>query len=339
MAFQVLRVQKLKSMISIRRSLKHSYREQDTPNADPDLLAENQLFGATNTKQVMAKMKELFPDKLRKNGVLCVEHLITASPDWFEGQSKKGQNKYFTDSVKFLKTKWGADNVVAGGIHRDEKTPHMFVYVVPKDPDTGKLNCRRWLGEKNALSNMQTLFHEEVSSKYGLERGLKGSKAKHKTLKKYYEEQRLIEKSVGKDLEISKKELLKAVVTGNNSKLDNIIKLAKLAPKAKAYAINSRDKMNTAIQSAEDAMKVAENHSQELINAKAKYDPAKEKEYYAKVQKAKKLIDDNEKEKNEFTRLKKELEETKEREAALERELDTEKNRYKFTENHEMKPK
>jgi hypothetical protein len=149
---------------------------------------KNQLFDAKNTAEAMKKFRDRLPEKIRKNGVLCVEHLVTASPEWFEGKTKEEQDQYFKDSLEFIKEKWGKDNVICGGVHRDEKTPHMFAYVVPIDERTGNLNCRKWLGKKDALSQLQDSFIEAVGTKNKIDRGVKGSKAKHKTIKKYYSE-------------------------------------------------------------------------------------------------------------------------------------------------------
>ncbi|MFX5169009.1 plasmid recombination protein, partial [Acinetobacter baumannii] len=71
-------------------------------------------------------------------------------------------------------------------IHRDETTPHLVAYVVPID-QKGKLNAREFLGGRAKLSKMQTDFHEKVKD-LGLERGLEGSKAEHKTVKEFYAE-------------------------------------------------------------------------------------------------------------------------------------------------------
>jgi hypothetical protein len=224
--YAILRVQKLKSLVSVRRSFKHSYREQDTPNADPSLLEENQLFGAQNTKQAMAKFKARLPEKLRKNGVLCVEHLVTASPEWFENKSQSEQVEYFNDSITYIKHKWGADNVICGGVHRDETTPHMFVYVIPKDESTGKLNCRKWLGEKSALTDLQDDFFNKVGRTNGLERGIKGSKAKHKSIKQYYTELSETEKaSFNSKYSITKSDLALAATIGS-SKVEDALKMA-----------------------------------------------------------------------------------------------------------------
>lgn len=168
------------------RSLKHSFRTQDTPNADPELLSNNTHIGAETVGEGMAAFRERLPDKIRKNGVLCVEYLVTASPEIMKSMDRISQDAYFDDALQWLKDKHGADNVVYAGIHRDETTPHLYAYVVPLDPDTGRLNCRRFLGGAKALSDMQTDFAEKVGKKHGLERGIKGSKARHQTISKFY---------------------------------------------------------------------------------------------------------------------------------------------------------
>lgn len=225
MAYQILRVQKLKSLLSVKRSLNHAFRTQETPNADPEKFAHNQNFGAKSDRQAMSIIKALMPSKLRKNGVVCVEHLITASPEWFEGKSNDEQNEYFKHSLTWLRKKWGKENVVCGGIHRDEKTPHMYIYVVPKDYETGRLNCRKWLGERDALSNMQSAFHTDVAINFGLERGLKGSKAKHQTIQKYYA--KLNNVDLSEHQKPSKKDLLLAAA-GFDSPVNQALERADL---------------------------------------------------------------------------------------------------------------
>jgi len=103
-----------------------------------------------------------------------------------EARGKFDQAQYFADALKWLRQKHGAENVVYAGVHHDESTPHMYAYVVPRDPDTGKLNCRRFLGGADALRKMQTDFAETVGKPHGLERGLEGSKARHTRVSTWY---------------------------------------------------------------------------------------------------------------------------------------------------------
>ena len=185
MNFAILRVQKLKATVAVRRSMKHAFREQNTPNADPQRLAENTHLGAQTVAEGMQKFNARLPEKIRKNGVLAIEYLITASPEAMQGKYRREQDSYFADALAWLKERHGADNVVYAGIHRDETTPHMYAYVVPLD-DRGKLNCRHFLGGAKALSDMQTDFAERVGKVHGLERGIEGSKARHTTVSQYY---------------------------------------------------------------------------------------------------------------------------------------------------------
>lgn len=182
MSFAILRTAKLKSFGEIGGSLSHNYRDRPTPNANPQQTPQNE-HSLKNAESVMTAIKEKLPEKRRKDAVLCVEYLITASPDWI-GWNKLDEQKYFDDAKKWLENKHGKDNVIATTIHRDESTPHMIAYVVPLVK--GKLNAKHFLGGREKLSKMQTDFADNVGKSVGLVRGLEGAKAEHQTIKQYY---------------------------------------------------------------------------------------------------------------------------------------------------------
>lgn len=184
--FAILRIQKLKTLATIKRSLKHSFREQETPNADKSLQGENTHIGATSSDQAMLKVQNLLPEKRRKDAVLCVEYLITASPEIMNSKTRKEQDAYFNDSLEWLIERHGAKHVVYSGIHRDEKTPHMYAYIIPIDETSKRLNAKKWFGELKALNQMQTDFALRVGKKHNLERGIEGSKARHQKVKRFY---------------------------------------------------------------------------------------------------------------------------------------------------------
>jgi hypothetical protein len=182
MSFAILRTAKLKSFGEIGGSLSHNYRDRPTPNANPQQTPNNE-HSLSSADLVMTAIKNKLPEKRRKDAVLCVEYLITASPDWI-GWSKSDEQKYFEDAKKWLEDRHGQDNVIATTIHRDESTPHMIAYVVPLVD--GKLNAKKFLGGREKLSKMQTDFADNVGKSVGLVRGLEGSKAEHQTIKQYY---------------------------------------------------------------------------------------------------------------------------------------------------------
>lgn len=187
MGYAILRTAKIKHASKLRRSLLHAYREQETPNADPDKLVNNSHIGASNSLEALERFNARLAtqDKIRKNAVLAVEYLVTGSPDEMNGKTRAEQDAYFSDALKWLEAKHGKENVIHAGIHRDEKTPHMYAYVVPID-ERGKLNCRRFLGGSKALSELQTDFAKNVGAFYGFYRGIEGSRAKHQKVKEFY---------------------------------------------------------------------------------------------------------------------------------------------------------
>ncbi|WP_171499085.1 plasmid recombination protein, partial [Acinetobacter junii] len=78
-------------------------------------------------------IKNRLPEKTRKNAVLAIEYLITASPEWSGWQNKEKEQEFVKRSVEWLQQKHGKENVIATSIHRDETTPHLIAYVVPID--------------------------------------------------------------------------------------------------------------------------------------------------------------------------------------------------------------
>jgi len=206
--YAILRTEKLKAVQSIRRSLMHGFRDMETPNADPERTPDNAHIGATSTQEALERFnKRLETQKhIRKNGVLAIEYLMTGSPEAMAAMGREEQDAYFEDALRWLRERHGGENVFYAGIHRDESTPHMYAYVVPID-EKGKLNCSAFLGNAKALSAMQTDYAEAVGNKYGLIRGIEGSKAKHERVKRHY-------------AVISKKNEVKTSWTGKVSKDD-----------------------------------------------------------------------------------------------------------------------
>lgn len=189
MPYAILRTAKLTSLGSVGGSAQHNFRERDTPNADPERTALNQTNGAQSSKELVAEVKARLAtqDKVRKNAVLAVEYFVGASPEWFSQADAKQREAYFDQAEKWLKDRHGAENVIAVTRQYDETSPHVCAYVVPIDPK-GKLNCSHFLDGREKLTQMQTDFADKVGRQFGLERGIEGSKAKHKTIKQYYAE-------------------------------------------------------------------------------------------------------------------------------------------------------
>ena len=180
----IMRCKKLSSFGNVGAALKHCYRERETPNAIPELTHWNQHLAASNTDEAMGKLREMLPEKRRKDAVLMVEYVLSASPEWWKQASQEQQAEFFARSKKWLADKYGADRIITATIHRDEKSPHLSAFVVPLTQD-GRLSAKEFIGDRKKMSEDQTTFAAAVKD-LGLERGIEGSKARHTRLKAFY---------------------------------------------------------------------------------------------------------------------------------------------------------
>ena len=184
MAYAILRTAKLKTFGNIGGSLAHNYRTRETLNADDQRSHLNKHDLAT-AEEVKQAIQNRLPEKVRSNGVLCIEYFIGASPEYFTESGDIDGSQYFETAKKWLEDKHGKENVITTSVHLDETSPHLVAYVVPIDQDTGRLNARKFLGGRATLSAMQTDFAKTVKH-HGLSRGIEGSKATHTTVQEYY---------------------------------------------------------------------------------------------------------------------------------------------------------
>lgn len=191
MAMCIIRTAKISTAGGIGASLDHGYRQKETLNADKLKEHENSHDIASRDMAYKAITK-LVPNDRRKNAVICIEYLVTASPEFFKSSSREKQDKYFEEAKSWLEDKHGKQNVVTTSIHRDETSPHLIAYVVPlkwnekQQKDT--LNARDFLGGRQKLTAMQTDFAKNVGSHFGLSRGIERSNAKHIKVKEFYSE-------------------------------------------------------------------------------------------------------------------------------------------------------
>lgn len=208
MAYIILRAGKLKTNGNIAALGAHHQRTRDTPNADPELTHQNEILrgSADLLADVQARLAqvEAVNGEPRKNAVLAMDLLIAFSPDFahFSKQMQGPESDVvarlvpnsqvdadrlsgFKDhTMAWLDKTFGPGNVVNVQLHLDELSPHIQATVIPVDK-RGKLNCRAFLGGREKLRDMQTSIAEEMAP-LGLVRGVKGSKAKHQDVQRFY---------------------------------------------------------------------------------------------------------------------------------------------------------
>ena len=183
--YAIMRCKKLTGMGSVASALQHCYRERETPNANAERTPENYCSVSQSADEAIGKLRELLPEKRRKDAVLAVEYVMTASPEWWNEATPRQQAEFFARSEQWLENKYGKDRVVAAVVHRDEATPHLSAFVVPLTQD-GRLSAKEFIGGRSKMREDQSTYAESVK-KLGLERGIEGSRATHQTVQHYYE--------------------------------------------------------------------------------------------------------------------------------------------------------
>lgn len=186
MPYAILRTKKLKSVAGILGSGRHTFREIPTPNSNG--AANVHVGGAATAGGLAAAVLAMLPERRRKGAVLCIEYLITASPEAFarHGGTMPDTGGYFDRAIAWLKARHGGSNIVSATVHLDERTPHLVAYVLPLTKD-GRLSARDFLGGATKLRKMQTDFHQWCGKPFGLLRGIEGSKATHQKVSQYYQ--------------------------------------------------------------------------------------------------------------------------------------------------------
>jgi len=235
----VLHIRKVKTIMgsknvishNLRQSLNKSLKEQINPN----LSYLNIYEGIQDQENFIQKYDEMIKKanitrKIQVNASRCIEFFFSFSPDFSSGWKEDKELKekiinYFKDCKNFIFQKYG-NVIISTAIHFDETTPHIHILCIPliysKDDKECKFSSSTFLGGIKGLKNMHTDFHNIVGKKYGLSRGIEGSRAKHIDLKKYkaQEEQKLIElEKEKKYIEKTKKETEE--IKSNVHKLQN----------------------------------------------------------------------------------------------------------------------
>ena len=109
---------------------------------------------------------------IRKDAVLMIDGLYTASPEWFEGKTPEEIKEYFRECLDFHRAHYGV--VFNAVVHMDEGTPHMAVASIPlvKNEDGSfSLSAKKLLGGRVDFHEKQDDFYNDVSKSRGLERG------------------------------------------------------------------------------------------------------------------------------------------------------------------------
>ncbi len=186
MPYAILRFQKRKAG-GVAACERHNERKKEAYKSNPDIdmgrSKENYHLVAppryTYKKEINRMIAEV-GCKVRRDSVMMVETLITASPEFMNSLPPEEQKLYFQTALDFVSERVGRQNILSAVVHMDEKTPHMHLSFCPITPD-GKLSAKALLGNQKSLSEWQTAYHERMSARWNeLERGQSSMETKRK---------------------------------------------------------------------------------------------------------------------------------------------------------------
>ena len=145
--------------------------------------------------------RKITPDQVRAIRIV----LSGSHEDMVRVQDEGRLGEWCDDNLQWLHRTFGRENTVSAVLHMDEHTPHIHATVVPivtgerrkakKKQTEGKRSYRkkanivRLCADDVLTREKLVAYHDSyarVMEKYGLQRGVRGSEARHTTTAQYY---------------------------------------------------------------------------------------------------------------------------------------------------------
>lgn len=166
----LIHIEKIKSKEILRDALKHNLRqiarETSIPShIDPTRSHLNvRLVGGADpvdiTQRVVRTIKESTGKKLRANGVVAVEVMVSLPVN-----TAVDTSAFFGETLDWLHRYWDVP-VISAVVHYDEASPHMHVLLLPLNQ--GRMFGAALVGYRIQLAAFKRSHHTEVGSRFGL---------------------------------------------------------------------------------------------------------------------------------------------------------------------------
>ena len=171
-----------KDIVGIERENERDehYKSRVNPQIDSTRTHNNyHVIGRTETylSYIDKRISELAPKrKIKDDAVLINSFILGSDGAFFSTLSQEQQEDFFRDCTMFFAERYGEENIISAIVHVDETNPHLHLNLIPAL--NGRL-CSKQLFDRKALRSLQSDFHEQVGTKWGLQRGKEGSTAEH----------------------------------------------------------------------------------------------------------------------------------------------------------------
>lgn len=205
--------------------------------------------------------KRSYSEMLNKSkSVVADELLFTTTNNFFKDKDKDFILKWANTCMDFVYNDLGytKEQILHSTLHLDEETPHIHCVVVPlvkkldKRTNTERytISKKQYIKDKLHLSQLQDIYNDRLREKgYDLERGIKGSNAKHQKVKKFKKTTRYYE---NKALTINKK------LDNAMSDFEERMKTTKNIPFDKKHVLIEKETFDSINNVIKETKKVAE---------------------------------------------------------------------------------
>lgn len=186
----------MKTFAAVGKAYAHNCRRGDVPqNAENEKTYMNkELVDRDESVSFVDEIKERIKREQiqlprRKDSTRVIEAVLSFS----RKEPDMDIDAWAADSLAYLQREFGKKNVVSATLHMDETTPHIHAIILPVID--GKIQAAKALHNDKATFRASkeekgyAHFHSTYAlamGKYGLERGVVGSVAKHENIKKLY---------------------------------------------------------------------------------------------------------------------------------------------------------
>lgn len=204
----------IKTWSDMRAANVHNARTKPLAHAIAGAPAPEHLIGTgdlvADVKRHLRRAK-IDPARLRKNGVIAYEAILSASAEFFDAGSAEERAGRLT-AWKAAQREWaikryGHHRIASMVLHVDEKVPHIHLVVLPLEvkPDGRRKDGeQRWslvgrtISGPGRFDEAQDVYAEAMSQ-FGLVRGIRGSGRKHEPVPVYLARMAAKEQAVDAD--------------------------------------------------------------------------------------------------------------------------------------------
>lgn len=231
--------------------------------------------------------RKITPDQVRAIRIV----LSGTHEDMTKVQDDGRLDEWCDDNLQWLHRTFGKENTVSAVLHMDEHTPHIHATVVPivtgerrkakKKQTEGKRSYRkkantvRLCADDVLTREKLVTYHDSYAKameKYGLQRGVRGSEARHMTTAQYYRD---LKRQTGeleanmRQLQIkqqqAEQQLDEARQEVKSEKLETAKTEAKAAFVAKVGSLLGSDKLKAEREKLQQRISALENQNEELV--------------------------------------------------------------------------